>query len=202
MADLTSVAGAAITNVPMAAQIASTVPTTSDIQGTITVIASIVAGVIAMAWPIMRLVRMWNVDKTNNSKDSAESFLYKHLKDQIEEAKKDNALAKEENLRLWKIIREMETRLKKVEDYEASNEKLKHKLDDKDCKLRQKDDMIESLRAELEVSSRMIAQLYRELRERDAEIKLLQEDVKQLKARLNTDEKAILNLQHDPAKNG
>ena len=197
MPDLTSVANQAVAALQPAATQAATNPPT-DVNGTIQMIAAVVVGVIAMAWPIMKLVRLWNSDRSSNSKDSAESFLYTHLKEQIEENKKDLAKSKEENERLWNMIRDLETRLKRLEDFESANAKLKIKLNEKDDVIRKKDQMIDELRKELKSSNDLVNQLYQDLRSRDTEIAALQDDIRMLKNRLADDEDAILHLQHDP----
>ena len=150
MADPTSVQTAAT-----ATQLASDGTLSSAIQ----IAGATIASIIALAFPIMKLVRVYSSDKVASQKDSSESFLYQHLKEQIEQNKIELESAKEENKRLWNIIHELESRLKRLEQFEESYDRLKRKLDVKDEEIAIRDKKIDFLEAEVQKRDLQICSL-------------------------------------------
>ncbi len=93
----------------------------------------IIVGLILLAaYPIMQMYKKWSTTNTDVAKDSSESFLYKHLQEQIKDNHQYLKETREENEKLRRIIGEMEIRIRKLETEVASVENLKVKLDNKD----------------------------------------------------------------------
>lgn len=108
---------------------------TSLVAPELQVITAVIVLLMMAAFPLMRFVRMWNSDKAENSKASAESLLYDRLKDQIDILQGEITKLLDENQKQRHTIMEMESRIKKLEGYEETVNKLKSKLDDKDAAL-------------------------------------------------------------------
>ena len=99
----------------------------------LTVIGLVVVAMIAIATPIVKMIQKTN-SETNTviNKNDTESYLYQHLKEQIENQKRELDRAKEENTRLWEMIKGLEARLSKLEHIERNFDELKLKLTAKD----------------------------------------------------------------------
>ena len=137
-------------------------------------IVAVVVAVLAAAFPLMKLVRMWNTDKAENSKSSAESLLYDRLKDQIDTLQGEITKLLDENHKQRQTIGELEARIKRLEGYEETVERLKKKLDEKDVNLQQR---------ELKIH-----ELFDVILTKDNEITDLRNRIKALEERISKDE--------------
>lgn len=137
-------------------------------------IVAVVVAVLAAAFPLMKLVRMWNADKAENSKSSAESLLYDRLKDQIDTLQGEITKLLDENHKQRQTIGELEHRIKRLEGYEETVERLKKKLDEKDAYLSQR---------ELKIH-----ELFDVILSKDNEISELRNRIKGLEERVSKDE--------------
>jgi predicted RNase H-like nuclease (RuvC/YqgF family) len=136
------------------------------------VISGIVAAVAGIVWPVIHVIRKINSNELAAVKrNEAEITLYQQLKEQLEINKRELDEALRENRRLWDIIRDLEARLKRVEQIESNFEKLRRKLDEKDTIIRERDLEIDSLKEQLRAKEEKI----RELEIRVAHLELLLE---------------------------
>ena len=106
----------------------------SSFYENLTVIGLVVIAMIAIATPIVKMIQKAN-SETNTviNKNDIESYLYQHLKEQIENQKRELDRAKDENTRLWEMIKGLEARLSKLEHFERNFEELKVQLLDKNA---------------------------------------------------------------------
>ena len=150
-------------------QIASTINPNDPLSGTLNVILIVIA-VLMAAWPLMQLFRKWNSDKSANTKDTAESFLYEHLQEQIARNHKELKETREENETLRKTIHNLEARIGKLEIAENTIEKLKSKLDLKDEIISKRDKDIDVRDAMLSQREMKIHEMFDIVLTKDKEI--------------------------------
>jgi len=105
----------------------------SNFYENLTVIGLVVLAMIAIATPIIKMIQKTNSENNNQiNRNDTESYLYQHLKEQIENQKQELALARDENNRLWEMIKGLEARLCKLEHLERNFDELKVSLNIKD----------------------------------------------------------------------
>jgi predicted RNase H-like nuclease (RuvC/YqgF family) len=125
-----------------------------------TVIAGIVVAATGIVWPIIQVLRKFNIEKDSAiERHKAEITLYEQLREQIEVYKKELDEALYENRRLWDIIKDLESRLKKIEEVEMDLNKLRKKLNEKDEIISRRDHEISELREMLETKEKKIKEL-------------------------------------------
>jgi len=120
----------------------------------------VVVSAIVLGLPIVSfLKKIQNASNAEASKAVAESSLYGHLKEQLELQKKELEHYKDENNRLWEMIRALEQRLQKIETLEHDLTSLKRKLDDKDTQISSLHNIIEQLNQEIVIKNARIQML-------------------------------------------
>lgn len=132
----------------------------TGITESLVVIGGIVAAMAGIVWPIIQVIRKFSSDKdVATRRNEAEITLYEQLKEQLEINKKHLDEALHENRRLWEIIRDLESRLKKIEQLETNFDKIRKKLDEKDAIISQRDAEISDLRRQLQTKEDKIRDL-------------------------------------------
>jgi predicted RNase H-like nuclease (RuvC/YqgF family) len=126
----------------------------------LTAITGIVVAAAGIVWPIIQVLRKFNIEKDSAiERYKAEITLYEQLREQIEVYKRELDEALCENRRLWDIIKNLEGRLKKIEEIEMDLDKLRNKLNEKDEIISRRDHEISELREMLEIKERKIKEL-------------------------------------------
>lgn len=124
------------------------------------IVAGIVAAFAGIVWPMSMVIQKFNSDKDASVKrNQAEITLYEQLKDQLEINRRSLDDALKENRRLWDIIRDLESRLKRLEQIEMDFEGIRRKLDEKDLIISQRDSEIGDLRKQLQIKEERIKDL-------------------------------------------
>ncbi len=124
------------------------------------IIGGIVAAAMGIAWPIIQVIRKFSSDKDAAiRRNQAEITLYQQLKEQLEINKKNLDEALRENRRLWEIIKDLQSRLEKIEQIESNFEKIRRKLDHKDMIISQRNAEIAELRNQLQAKDEKIKNL-------------------------------------------
>ena len=99
----------------------------------------LVVGMMVAAMPVMAYIRKWNVDRAANSKDAASAELYAQLQQQItENANALRVMAAEKNAYFEKCT-QLQLKVERNEEYKATIESMKERLDDKDRLLAERD---------------------------------------------------------------
>ena len=84
-------------------------------------------------FPVLRSIQKMNSNNSAEiSKTDADTLVWSNLKETLEFHIKEVENSREENRRLYDLIKEMQIRLKKLEDIEIDFIKLKKKLNEKD----------------------------------------------------------------------
>jgi cell shape-determining protein MreC len=97
------------------------------------IIIGVVISIVITASPLfLYLRRIQKTSEVTNSKSDAESLLYEHLKDQLELQKIELERYRDENNRLWEMIRGLEQRLLRVENLELDLTAVREKLREKE----------------------------------------------------------------------
>jgi len=120
----------------------------------------VIVSAIVLGLPIISfLKKIQTASNAEASKAGAESTLYGHLKDQLELQKKELEHYKDENNRLWEMIRGLEQRLQKIETLERDLSSLKRNLDDKDQQITSLHIIIDQLNQEIVIKNTRIQTL-------------------------------------------
>jgi len=96
-----------------------------------------IGSLLVLAYPLMRLVRMWNIDRKDSTKDASEGLLYTHLSEQVKTLSELLDKSRAETQKLATELAHMKSRLAILETYEESNKRLKEKLDLKDDEIKE-----------------------------------------------------------------
>jgi len=96
-----------------------------------------ISSLLVLAYPLMKLVRMWNVDRKDSSKDASEGLLYNHLSEQVKTLSELLDKSRAETQKLITEITHLKSRLAILETHEETNKKLKEKLDAKDDEIKE-----------------------------------------------------------------
>jgi len=106
-----------------------------DLDSFLKVAGYSLTGMLALAYPLMKLVRVWSKDRADNSKDTAEAVLYSHLSGQVKNLSDNLDKAREDNNKLLTEVGSLRIRVMHLESVEAINAKFKAKLDQKDLEI-------------------------------------------------------------------
>lgn len=123
-------------------------------------VGGIVAAIAGIVWPMVQVIRKFNSDKDAAiQRNEAEITLYEQLKEQLETNKRELDEALRENRRLWEIIRDLESRLKKIEEIEMNFDNLRQKIEEKDQIISMRDSEINNLKFQLQIKEEKIRDL-------------------------------------------
>jgi septal ring factor EnvC (AmiA/AmiB activator) len=107
----------------------------AGITGTGGFIGAIVAIFMIMAFPVMRLARLWKSDVKQNARDDAEISLYDSLSKQVQILSSTVNNQREENNKLTEQVSQLKSKVMHFEDIHAQHDRLKKKLDVKDAEI-------------------------------------------------------------------
>ena len=101
------------------------------------VVGASLGSMLVMAYPLMKLLRIWNTDRKDSSKDISESKLYEHLSEQVRILSESLDKSRNETSKLITEMAHLKSRLAVLETHEEVNKKLKEKLDSKDKEIQE-----------------------------------------------------------------
>jgi predicted RNase H-like nuclease (RuvC/YqgF family) len=101
--------------------------------------AVVVIIILIAAAPIMQYVRKFSADQAANKRDEAEGVLYQHMSERVNQQQAQLDEIYKMHNQLVQEHANATARLSKVEEYEATIEAMKRRLDEKDAKLDEKD---------------------------------------------------------------
>lgn len=102
------------------------------IQAFLMIVVVFIIGYVFL-FPVLRSIQKMNSSNSAEiSKTDADTLVWSNLKETLEFHIKEVENSREENRRLYDLIKEMQIRLKKLEDIEMDFIKLKKKLNEKD----------------------------------------------------------------------
>jgi chromosome segregation ATPase len=139
---------------------ATSMPTSGDpLLETIKWLTIAIAGIVAIAAPLLMLLRKISSNNVASSKDGAESALYANLSDQLSSQKKQlDEIYMAHNTLVLEHAKTL-ARVSKVEEYEATIEMLNAKLSEKDSGLAAKDSELRTERSHNRELTKEIAHL-------------------------------------------
>ena len=106
-----------------------------DVNEMVKITGATFVAVLVMSFALIKIVRLWNVDKAGNNKDGAEAILYQHLSEQVTSLANSLDASRVENSKMLNELSSLKTRIMHLEGVEGINAKLKEKLDLKDCEI-------------------------------------------------------------------
>lgn len=102
-------------------------------------VLGVIVLLIAIAKPIMGMVRQYQSNRAESAKDGADEALYKQLKEQIEINSRDIRNLIDERNRWHEEAINLRSRVTQLEEAKLTIERMKQKLDEKDELLRERD---------------------------------------------------------------
>lgn len=105
--------------------------------------------VIAIARPVMGVIRQYKTDKAENARDSADEAVYLRLKQEVERNSSDIRKLIDEKNKWHEEAIELRARVQQLEQCEEAVSRMNEKLDEKDRQIRDRDD--ENRRLMLEI---------------------------------------------------